>query len=56
MQGEACLNAVAGKHGEYDIVLANVLPQVQDKWSSVTNVNEPGEASEESLTRGVRSA
>lgn len=24
-------DALAGKHGEYDIVLANALPQVQDK-------------------------
>ncbi len=40
-------DALAGKHGEYDIVLAN--PPFGKK-SSVTIVNEAGETSKESLT------
>jgi type I restriction-modification system DNA methylase subunit len=39
-------DALAGKHGEYDIVLAN--PPFGKK-SSVTIVNEAGEQSKESL-------
>jgi type I restriction enzyme M protein len=40
-------DALAGKHGEYEIVLAN--PPFGKK-SSVTIVNEAGESSRESLT------
>lgn len=40
-------DALAGKHGEYEIVLAN--PPFGKK-SSVTIVNEAGESSKESLT------
>ena len=42
-----CRRALAGKHGEYEIVLAN--PPFGKK-SSVTIVNEAGESSRESLT------